>query len=89
MFIHFLSDLTKLTDEFLIVRPKNTSPININYTKPGFNKIPVTLNSPILNRNEIIRDIKERGQKNITRIAFGSSPNHALVMAPVSSKSLL
>jgi len=77
---NLFGDKTEQTEQFTIVRPKKTSPININSTKSEFNKISVYISSPILNRNEIIRDIKERGQKNISRIAFGSSPNHAKLM---------
>jgi len=51
-------------DDFIMVKSKKTSPIN-------------TLGR----RKEIINDIRSRSyQKNFSRVAFGSSPNHAMVM---------
>jgi 5'-3' exonuclease len=50
-------------DGFTLVKPKKTSPININGR-----------------RGDIINDIRERNRKNFSRVAFGSSPNHAMVM---------
>jgi len=49
---------------FTLVKNKKTSPININGR-----------------RTDIINDIRARGRNNnISRIAFGSSPNHAMLM---------
>ncbi len=50
-------------DDFILVKSKKTSPINISGR-----------------RTDIINDIRNRGQKNFSRVAFGSSPNHAMVM---------
>lgn len=50
-------------DDFILVKSKKTSPINISGR-----------------RTDIINDIMSRGQKNFSRVAFGSSPNHAMVM---------
>lgn len=51
-------------DDFIMVKSKKTSPINISGR-----------------RTDIINDIRSRGhQKNFSRVAFGSSPNHAMVM---------
>jgi 5'-3' exonuclease len=52
------------TDDFIMVKSKKTSPINI-----------------LGRRTDIINDIRARGHhKNFSRVAFGSSPNHAMVM---------
>ena len=53
-------------DDFILVKSKKTSPINIHGR-----------------RTDIINDIRARSHKNInnfSRVAFGSSPNHAMVM---------
>ena len=50
-------------DDFILVRSKKTSPINIHGR-----------------RNDIINDIRSKNNKNFSRVAFGSSPNHAMVM---------
>ena len=51
-------------DDFIMVKSKKTSPINISGR-----------------RTDIINDIRARGHhKNFSRVAFGSSPNHAMVM---------
>ena len=53
-------------DDFILVKSKKTSPINIHGR-----------------RTDIINDIRSRSQKNgsnFSRVAFGSSPNHAMVM---------
>ena len=52
-------------DDFIMVKSKKTSPINISGR-----------------RTDIINDIRARGHhKNFSRVAFGSSPNHAMVMS--------
>lgn len=53
-------------DGFTLVRNKKSSPININVNG---------------RRDDIINDIRARRRNNnISRVAFGSSPNHAMVM---------